>query len=208
MFCARITIWIAIACLLAGGCAAPFSASPASQVLIPNPLVSPVRDPEFVHNQTVDALDDYFRIRFEQRVRSFDGVLAEGSITTFPLIGSTYLEPWRTDSTPGFEKLHATLQTIRRRCETRIIPSADGFAIEVAVYKDLEDLIQPRTSTIGGNVLRHDNSLVQEDEDRDPLPPGTLGWIPLGRDISLEQQILRDIQARLLDGSDPNAIVR
>ncbi|QDU95497.1 hypothetical protein [Lignipirellula cremea] len=181
------------------GCATPGSA-PNLGPALENPLFVAVSDAEFVHNQTVDALDNYFRIRYEQRVRSFDGVQAEGNITTFPLIGSTYLEPWRSDSTVGYERLQATLQTIRRRCEARIIPTGGGFAIEIAVYKDLEDLLQPEGSTAGGATLRYDTSIVQNDENYEVLPPGSLGWIPLGRDITLEQRILNDLRERLVNG--------
>ena len=69
-------------------------------------------------SQAVDAVDDYFRIEREERVRLIGGVLTEGRIDTFPIIGSTIFEPWRKDSTPGYEKVHATLQSIRRRARS------------------------------------------------------------------------------------------
>jgi len=80
----------------------------------------PPLDREFLWNQTADAVDDYFRIEREDRVRLIAGVLTEGRIDTFPTIGSTVFEPWRTDSTMGYEKLHATLQSIRRRATVRV----------------------------------------------------------------------------------------
>ena len=52
-----------------------------SQGAIPNPLTAQVSDREFLWNQIVDSLDDHFRIRFEQRVRVFDGVLTEGNLS-------------------------------------------------------------------------------------------------------------------------------
>jgi hypothetical protein len=77
-----------------------------------------------------------------------------------------------------------------------MIPTQGGYLLDVAVFKELEDLIQPEYATVGNATLRHDSSLVRNEED-EPLPPGTLGWIPLGRDVSLEQQILSNLRGRL-----------
>jgi hypothetical protein len=177
------------------------SRSAATPAPIANPLFLPPIDREFLWNQTVDALDDYFRIEREDRVRLVAGVLTEGRIDTFPTVGSTIFEPWRVDSTPGYEKLHATLQSIRRRATVRVIPTEGGYLLDVVVQKELEDLDKPEHATAGGSTLRHDGTIVRQEG-----APGrysvTLGWIPIGRDLTLEQRILADLSARLgLDGS-------
>lgn len=165
-------------------------------VLLDNPMFVPAIDREFLHNQTVDAVDDYFKIEREERVRLIGGILTEGRIDTYPKIGSTLLEPWRGDSTPGYERLHATLQSIRRKATVRIIPTEGGYLLDVVVQKELEDLNKPENATAGGATQRHDGTIV-----RLTGPPGraavTLGWIPIGRDVSLEQRILSDLQMRL-----------
>ncbi|MEX2026155.1 MAG: hypothetical protein WEH44_02625, partial [Pirellulaceae bacterium] len=161
-----------------------------------NPLFVPAMDREFLWNQTVDAVDDYFRIEREDRVRLIGGVLTEGRIDIFPATGSTLLEPWRGDSTPGYEKWHATLQSIRRRGIVRVIPSEEGYLIDVQILKELEDLDKPEHATAGGATLRHDGSLVRQEGAAGRFSH-TLGWIPLGRDASLEQKILVDLAARL-----------
>ena len=164
--------------------------------LFENPMFVPAVDREFLHNQTVDAVDTYFRIEREERVRLIGGILTEGRIDTYPKVGSTLLEPWRGDSTPGYERLHATLQSIRRKATVRIIPTDGGYLLDVVVQKELEDLNKPEHATAGGATQRHDGTIV-----RLTGPPGraaiTLGWIPLGRDVSLEQRILSDLQMRL-----------
>lgn len=161
-----------------------------------NPLIVPMMDRWLIMDQISDEIDDYFKIYREQRIRVIDGIMSEGWIETHPKIGSTVLEPWHFDSTPGFEKVHASLQTVRRFAKIRVIPLGDAYQIDVKVYKELEDLPQPIGSAIGGAVLRHDNSL---DVDRGFLSGSALnpGWIPMGRDLSLEQLILRNIQQRL-----------
>jgi hypothetical protein len=168
---------------------------------IDNPLFIPPIDRELLWNQTVDAVDDYFRIEREDRVRQIGGVLTEGRIDTFPTIGSTIFEPWRTDSTRGYEKLHATMQSIRRRATLRVIPVEGGYLLDVVVQKELEDLDKPEHATAGGSTLRHDGTIVRQE-----AAPGrysvTLGWIPIGRDVTLEQRILADVSGRLeLGGS-------
>jgi hypothetical protein len=182
--------------VVAPGCSL-FHRSPfAGPGPIQNPMFIPPIDREFLWNQTVDAIDDYFRIEREDRVRLIAGVLTEGRIDTFPTIGSTIFEPWRTDSTPGYEKIHATLQSIRRRATVRVIPVEGGYLMDVVVQKELEDLDKPEHATAGGATLRHDGTIVRQEG-----PPGrfsvTLGWIPIGRDLTLEQKILSDVAARL-----------
>lgn len=179
------------------GCGAlrnPFASRSSS--IIENPLFVPAMDREFIWNQTVDAVDDYFRIEREERVRLIGGVLTEGRIDTHPLTGSTLFEPWRNDSTPGYEKLHATLQSIRRRGTVRVIPTEGGYLLDVHVLKELEDLDKPEHATAGGATLRHDGSLVRQ-EGAAGRYSVSLGWTPIGRDLTLEQNILADLQARL-----------
>ena len=187
-----------VACLLLlsafAGCRMFHGGGPPAP--LENPLFVPAMDREFLWNQTVDAVDDYFRIEREDRVRLIGGVLTEGRIDTFPATGSTLLEPWRGDSTPGYEKWHATLQSIRRRGIVRVVPSEGGYLIDVQILKELEDLDKPEHATAGGATLRHDGSLVRQ-EGASGRYSHTLGWIPLGRDASLEQKILVDLAARL-----------
>jgi hypothetical protein len=162
---------------------------------IPNPLPVPLCDPCLVMDQISDELDDYFRIAREQRIRVVESILTEGWIETHPRIGSTLGEPWHHDSQPGFEKLHSTLQTIRRFAKVRVVPSQDQYWIDVKVYKELEELPQPVGSSVRGQVLRHDNSISQEEELW--VEPANRGWIPLGRDLALEQVLLDHIQQRI-----------
>jgi len=201
----RSLLILAATALISGsGCAGVFprfSAVLAGPAPIENPLFIPPIDREQLWCQVVDALDDYFRIEHEERVRLIAGVLTEGRIDTYPMTGSTIFEPWRTDSTRGYEKLHATLQSIRRRATVRVIPTDGGYLLDVIVQKELEDLDKPEHASAGGATLRHDGTLVRQQG-----APGrfsvTLGWIPIGRDVSLEQRILTDVSMRLhLDGA-------
>ena len=163
---------------------------------VPNPLVVPTMDRWFIMDEISDEIDDYFKIFREERIRTVDGVMTEGWIETHPRIGSTVLEPWHHDSTRGYEKIHASLQTIRRYAKVRVIPTGNSYTIDVQVFKELEDNPRPINSPVSGKVLRTDNAL---DVDRPDYWATTAnkGWIALGRDVSLEQRILRNIEQRL-----------
>lgn len=199
MIARRVSLTVLVAAL--SGCShlpAPFAHRPAPTggLAIENPIFVPASDHEFVWNQVVDAVDNYFQIEREERVRFIGGVITEGRIETVPQSGATVLEPWRRDSTRGFEKLHASLQSVRRRASVRVMPVADGYSIEVAVFKELEDVDRAEHATVGASTLRHDGSLVRGAPDLNDTP-ATLGWISQGRDVTLEHEILEDIRARL-----------
>ena len=164
-------------------------------VSVPNPLTVPLMDRWYVMDQVSDELDNYFRIFREERIRVVDSVMTEGWIETHPKIGGTILEPWKRDSTRGFERLHATLQTVRRFAKVRVIPTGNNYQIDVKVFKELEDLPQPIGSSVGGQFIRTDNAL--DVDQREAAERINAGWIPMGRDFSLEQQILQNIQQRL-----------
>lgn len=163
---------------------------------VPNPLELPPSPDEFVWSQVIDAVDDYFRIAREQPVQNSDGIILDGRVETAYRIGASCFEPWRKDSTAGFERLQSTLQSIRRRAIVTVRPQGPGYSIEVIVQKDLEDVDRSQYSTESSAATRHDGTVVRR-EDRFDDSPVTLGWIPLGRDTSLEQVILSDIFGRI-----------
>lgn len=181
---------------LASGCSIFAPRRSAPSVTLENPLFIPQTDVEFVWNQIVDELDNYFKIRREDRVRIVENLLTEGWIETFPKAGSTLLEPWRKDSTPGFERRLATLQSMRRWARVRVIPETGGFRIEVIVFRELEDLDQPEKSYAGNELLRYDDA-IDSNNGSPRIGPDSYGWIPIGRDEALEQRILENILARL-----------
>lgn len=201
--------WIAFGLgllFVAGGCARLGQrwTQPAGEesLTTPNPFPVPLSNRDWVMDVISDELDDYFRIAREQRIRLVDSILTEGWIETQPRIGSTLLEPWHRDSQPGFEKLHATLQTVRRFAKVRVIPSQDQYWIDLKVFKELEDMPQPVGSTVGGGLTRFDNSIDQTEAYLSA--PRNAGWIPLGRDFALEQAILTGLQARFEKGCPSN----
>lgn len=182
--------WLAV--LWMAGCV---GAPPILQVY-QNPLPIPYADRDLVWDQVVDVVDNYFDVEREDRVRLEGNVLTVGRIDTVPEPGSTFLEIFRGDSATPYEKLESTLQSIRRRALVQVVPTENGYLVDVAVYKELEDVPQPEMATAGRATLRHDTS-NRRDVPHSGEQPIAQGWIPLGRDPALEQRMLHEIYLRL-----------
>lgn len=183
--------------MLISGCRTFFSEDPTTppsgEYAVDNPLVVSPVDREWIMDAVSNELDNYFRIEREVRIRIVDNIVIEGWIETHEQIGGTAFEPWRRDSMPGFERAHATLQTVRRFAKVRVTPNSDSYLVDVKVYKELEDLPSPQHSSINSRQLRYDNA-VDIDAEEQPIIQPNKGWIPMGRDFALEQHILRNIQ--------------
>lgn len=190
-----LMLWVGLPCLGCRQFRYRFRNAPPEE-FVPNPLDLPAAPDALVWSQVVDAVDDYFHIIRETPVQNADGFILDGRIETAYRNGASCLEPWRKDSTPGFERWQATLQSIRRRAIVTLRPRGPGYTIEVVVQKDLEDVNRNVGSTQSSLGIRHDASIERRGNPVEDSPE-TLGWIPLGRDSSLEQVILRDIFGRI-----------
>ena len=161
---------------------------------------SAVRVPAMHHEQAweqiVDVINDYFRVEYEQQVQVVGNSLTRGRIDTFPQIGATILEPHRPDSVGRFSRWESTLQTIRRTAVVHVIPCGGSYEVQVTVNKELEDLPRPLLASAGAAVFRHDDSLPSRRGEAVSPTQFVGAWIPLGRDLPLEQRILQDIQER------------
>lgn len=193
--------WLLIALCASSGCVNWVSSqlpptTVAPNVVPPNSVMIPVTNQDLVWEQTVDVVDDFFKVQREERVRLIENILTEGRIDTYPRTGSTYLEPWNPDSVTPYERLESTLQSIRRQAVVRVIPTEAGYLIEVCVTKELEDVTRPESVTLSAGNLRNDNSIQRYASPPRTGEQMTVGWIPLGRDYALEQEILAQLQAR------------
>ena len=181
------------------GCApsSTWTAPPGVPVTVfrDNPMLLPVADAECAWETVVDVVDDYFNIEREEPVRIVGEILTEGRLDTYPKVAATILEPWHADSVGRQARIESTLQSIRRRAVVRVMPAEGGYWVDVAVFKELEDVRRPEHATAGAATLRYDGSLT-----RVVNPVGeqqiNRGWIPQGRDTALEQRILGHLLAR------------
>lgn len=198
--------WICLfgGCMLPpGGGVLPDPVGSPTPPVYANPLLLASTDYERGWETVVDVIDDEFRIEREMPIRRMGDVWTEGRLETYPLVGSTLLEPWRQDAANWEEKLEGTLQSVRRRAIVRLIPAQAGQWVEVVVFKELEDT-RPIQSPAGSATFRYDTSLTRI-EPPVTEQPTNVGWIPLGRDTALEQHLLGKIQARM-SGLPPQPI--
>ncbi len=187
----RLT-WAAAAALLLGGCATgPLQENPLPLLAAPavpqeNPLWIPPGPQDYgaVFEYTLTVLSDYFEID-PIRTSRF-----AAQIETLPVIAPGLEQPWKPGSPDFYQRLLATLQSIRHRAIVHIIPQPDGgYKIDVKVFKELEDVPNPTRATAGAAIFRSDNTLERQFEvvEQGSFEPS---WIPIGRDLKLEQVIL------------------
>jgi hypothetical protein len=167
-----------------------------------NPINVNTQDSEFLWNQVVDTVEDYFRIKSEQRPTRDDLQWFAGMMETYPEVSATYLEPWRKDALEGYQRWQSTLQTMRRTAILRVVPNNQGFSVGVEVIKEIEDVDRSQYSSEGSAIARHDGSIVRADAKLQGQPI-TLGWIRQENDTDLEQRLLREILGRVSNVAPP-----
>jgi hypothetical protein len=195
----RWAAWTGALALAACGCALyvprplddnPLLLKPAGpDACVENPVYVPGGPPAYgqLFEHVLDILSDYqFDVAFKDRY--------DGRIETFPT------------SAPGFERSLipgnpcwedrwiATLQSIRQRVIVLIqVANNGGFFVEVKVFKELEDLPNPVHATPGAAAFRSDNTVERQYAVIDATIFQS-SWIPIGRNVSLEQAILQRIK--------------
>jgi hypothetical protein len=175
---------------------------PVIEVPMANPFQVGLADPVFVWQQVVDTVDDHFRIAVERPVRRDEAAWLEGRLESYPEVGATVFEPWRRDSTPGFERLQSTFRTVRRTAYVKVLPGPDGYLIDVQVVKEQEDVDHSQFPTSGSATLREDGSVVRTTNVLNDAPR-TIGWYPIGRDLELERRLVERIAGRLTNVEMP-----
>src|SRR5262249_15395692 len=156
----RRSLWMAlgttVVALTAGCVVLPMNESPAvirpdPAVTVENPVWLPLgSEPEAygkVFEQILDIVDDYFEISYANRY--------DGRIETFPRFSRGFEQFWKPGSPDAYQRLEATLQTMRHRAAILIQPAHDGGVfVHVTIFKELEDLPRPIRATAGGATFR------------------------------------------------------
>jgi hypothetical protein len=192
---------LAIALLLAGlaGCTSLGPAMREPPALIPanscneedqNPIYVPPLPYGKVFETMLRVLNDYdFEILDPNRY--------DGRIEAVPRVSPGLLELFRPGSPDVYDRLLATFQTYRHRISIVIQPANNrGYFVEVIARKELEDLAKPIRSTIGGAIFRPLNDVDRQFEviDSTFFEPN---WFFKGRDVPLEQELIRRIKKSL-----------
>ncbi len=202
--CLGILLILSI-CIVSGGCASfrtktsPYSSFGGTTRTqnAQNPLIVGDRDPFQVWETVVDVTRLYFdKIEDEYPCHRNGNAITEGLLKTKPQTASTCFEPWRRDSVNANERQYATIQSVRRTAKIRVRFTDGNYVIHVRVDKELEDMAKPSYSVLPSATFRLDTE-IPETNDPIAVQDYNEGWIPLGRDYALEQQILNQLQQRL-----------
>ncbi len=147
----------------------PFNSAPASYAAL--------------FEKVLDVMSDSgFEIAYSNRY--------DGRIETFPKISPGLGQPWKPGSPDFDQRLVASFQTIRHRAIVVISPANDfGYFVDVKVFKELEDLARPSQATAGSASFRSAPTLERQYEVVE-INQFQKGWIPIGRDVLMEQVIL------------------
>jgi hypothetical protein len=189
---ARIPLasWTALLTLSLAGCATgplqenPLLIRPEKNMIQDNPVYIPLGPHSYglVFEKVLDVITDYFEISYSNRY--------DGRIETFPRIAPGLGQPWKPGSPDFYQRLMASLQSIRHRAVVLIRPAEDGgFFVDVKVYKELEDVPYPTRATAGTAIFQANPTNERQFDVVDQTTYETL-WIPKGRDYKLEQVIL------------------
>jgi len=191
---------VSLAAVLLAGCAPGWNRTtpPGATVTVwyDNPMLLPVADHHRAWETVVDVIDDHFVIEEEEPVRLIGDTPTIGHLKTYPKVAATIFEPWHRDSVGPQARIESTLQSMRRWATVQVRPGEGGYLVDVAVFRELEDVVRPEHATAGAATFRYDDSLTRV---VDPVGGHEINedWIPLGRDTALEQRILGELYERL-----------
>jgi len=153
-----------------------------------NPLFVATSNEDAIWERTVDVIHEFhFGIARENRLSRV--------IETRYLTGASVFEPWHFDSVGVDNRLESTLQSIRRKVLVNVIPDEQGrgYLVSVEAFKETEDLPGIAANSVGAATFNENTPL---NRDLNPVvgQSSASGWIPLGRDLALENAILARLQ--------------
>lgn len=153
---------------------------------VENPVYIPLGPPSYgmVFENVLDVVTAYFpdAIAYANRY--------DGRIETYPTIAPGFEQLWKRGSPSVRERWLATLQTYRHRAVVQIQTADDGgYFVQVTVFKELENLPRPVRQTAGAATFINEPTVQRQYQVIDPTVFES-NWIPMGRDIDMEQAIL------------------
>jgi len=153
---------------------------------VSNPILIRSNNHDAVWEKTVDVLHAYqLPIERENRL--------DGIIETKYKVGSGTLEPWHHDSVTVGDRLESSFQSIRRRATISVTPGQGGYLVGVQVLKEIEDPQNLIVNSAGTATFPQASTLNRNLQVVvGPATPD--GWVLLGRDSNLEQDLLNSLQ--------------
>jgi hypothetical protein len=184
--------WTGVWALVVTGCASGpvlgLGGPLGPSVTVENPVYIPLGPMSYnqVFEKAIDVVSGYFEIAEYNRY--------DGRIETFPRVAPGLEQPWKPGSPDLYQRLYATLQSVRHRAVVLIQPADNGgFFIQVTVFKELEDVPRPIRAVAGAAIFQSEPTVERQNEVID-LSRFEPNWIPIGRDCALEQVLLQELK--------------
>jgi len=127
-----------------------------------------------------------------------------GLIRTQPLSGAQFFELWRKDSVGSFNKTEANLHSIRRTVELQL-SEKDGVCLTCQVATQRLNLPEMDVSSSARAYTMFSESSASLQRIRlNPEQQAGIGWVDLGNDARLAENILERIERQIseLEESD------
>lgn len=188
MFRTTSALLLAVLAASVCGCEAP---APATTPTLAGLRISD-RDAFFDSTQTLLRELDLPPARVDRET----GVLA-----TTPTTSGQWFEFWRADSRGGYQVLENSLHTIRRTVTVALArpeggkAGGDEYQLSVEVQKERYSAPERQVTTASGALAIYNERLPTEEGLRGAASRGA-HWVPLGRDVRLEEYLLDRIIER------------
>lgn len=156
---------------------------------------------------------------FEKLVHSTEAILRDycfvidrvdyrlGLVTTDPLVGAQFYEPWRRDNQTAEDVLRSSLGTRRRIVRVKVVRNEDGsFTATPKVILERQASAEKRiTNVVAYRAPRkpadpRDLPRGTKESDQGILIPSKY-WYAIGRDSALEQKLASEIEKELAHSS-------
>lgn len=123
-----------------------------------------------------------------------------GTLTSLPVVGAQWFEPWRQDNTTTGDVLRSSMATYRRTVRFDIIRTPDGrYTVAPKVLVERQTVIGQRISGSVGGYQRYiyaDQTPFGLRDDAGKSVP-TDYWYAVGRDYNLELELVEAVVGRL-----------
>lgn len=188
----NLSIFLVASVIFSGGCQSPGVGGPTETVLR-------IADRDAFIDETLTVLreNDYR----PQQVDRNEGLAIAG-----PSTSRQWFESWRPDSRDAYQSFESSLHTIRRLVIVRLAPAGvspeaasqpgtpmiadDGmYRLTVTVEKSRYSAPERQLTTAAGALAIYSSQMPTEEGLRNARTVGE-HWVPLGRDVRLEQWFL------------------
>ena len=197
-----------VAVLLTAGCAS----RPADPRPMPSSRPVATADPAYWYEQPAVATvasDDFDRLASAAESAARDLLFPIdrvdyrlGVVTTEPVVGGQWFEPWRREQQTAADVADSSLATTRRTVRFEFSRDGEGdaatYAVTPKVLVERQSVAERRITSAGDyrSFFRRSDAGGTRETDRGVTLPSRY-WYPVGRDAALERKLAAMVERRV-----------